>query len=415
MKRDPGLREDAKNLSLITASACAAALFTAGLLFANAAPEPAPIRHEVRIVRASAPTYTEVTPLSGSNRLYGTVRTVRGGEYTGFIRWDRNEGSWADLLDANKPARRGERVSGIRFGHVDRIEVLSDDAALFTLKSGDRVELRERATDLGDGLRALVVDDPAGGSYEFGWQDLYQLDFRAAPADVRPREGRMFGTVTTQRGLQFTGYVTWDVDEIYSSDVLDGDLDGDRRRIPFGAIASIGRYSSRAALVILTTGEELILDGTQDVNRSNNGISVSDPGLGQVLFGWNEFDNVRFHGTDTESAYADFSGGSVIRGTVVTDAGEELTGEVRWDDDETYTWEILNGSAHGLEFHVEFGRISRIARAGRGARVTLRDGRTFELSDSNDVDRRNNGIVVTDGGRSWRVDWRDFRELRLER
>ena len=49
----------------------------------------------------------------------------------------------------------------------------------------------------------------------------------------------MHGTVHTRTGMSFTGYVTWDVDEIYSTDILDGDHDGDRLRIPFGQIASI--------------------------------------------------------------------------------------------------------------------------------------------------------------------------------
>ena len=48
--------------------------------------------------------------------------------------------------------------------------------------------------------------------------------------------------------------------------------------------------------------------------------------------------------------------------------------------------------------------------------VTLRDGRTLELDGSNDVDRGNRGIFVTEnGGRTVLVHWTDFESLVLER
>ena len=155
-------------------------------------------------------------PLTGINRLYGTVTTVYGSEFTGYIRWDRNEGSWTDLLDATKPRRRGgSSVSGIRFGHVDRIDVTGRRSATFTLRNGERMELTANASDLGSGLRSLVVEEADGQMVEFEWRDLETVDFEA-PGSTPPMESRMHGTLRTRSGLEFTGYVTWDVDEIYS-------------------------------------------------------------------------------------------------------------------------------------------------------------------------------------------------------
>ena len=362
----------------------------------------------------SSLAYRVVTPLSGANRLYGTVHTVGGEHLTGYIRWDRNEGSWTDLLDANKPMERGgSSVSGIRFGHVDEIEVLSNRAALFKLKSGEEVELRARASDLGTGLRALTIDHDGGSHSELRWRDLERVEFEEAPSDSRPAEGRLFGTLTTRSGMEFTGYIAWDVDEIYSSDVLDGDLDGERLRIPFGAIASIERHASWAALVQLHDGEELILDGRADVDDSNSGISVSDPALGQIKVDWDEFESVRFHGADTEDGFSVMDGGGRIEGTVITEDGQQLSGTIRWDRDEAYTWEMLNGSVDDVEFNVEFGMIANIVKTMAGAEVTLRDGRIFELSESNDVDDGNRGIVVETERREVEVEWDDFRQLTL--
>ena len=429
MMKEPGVKEDAKNLGLVGGSAAVAILITAGLLFAGMRQEPREITVRVIEPVRTLPAVPEipavlepvevvevevVAPLMGINRIYGTVTSRSGRQYTGFIRWDRNEGSWTDFLDARKPNNRGsENISGIRFGHVSSIEVLNDHSALFTLKSGEQVQLNSNASDLGTGLRALIVDQPDGSSYEFSWRDLDIIDFLPVPSAHKPNEARLYGTMTTRSGMEFTGFVTWDVDEIYTTDILDGDLDGHRQRIPFGSIESIERFSSRASLVTLKNGDEFILDGSNDVNSSISGISVSDPALGQVKLRWHEFDRVVFHGTNDENEFVDFDGGRRIQGTVVTESGEEITGAIRWDDDEAYTWEMLDGDIRDIEFKIEFSNIDRIVKSNRGATVTLRDGREFNLDGSNDVDDGNRGIIIQDNGRTYEVEWDDFRELRI--
>ncbi len=403
----PSKKEDARNVSLITGSGLLALLITAGFVAGDAM-----TRHDVVVMPLVKVRATVVQPsvFSGNDRLYGHVLTDQG-LYQGFIRWDRNEGSWTDLLDATK----GDRQSGIRFGHIRRIEVTGRQSALFTLKSGEEMELGARATDLGSGLRALIIQDPAHGTVKFEWSDLKVIEFEEAPADLRAPEARLFGTMTTRSGLEFTGHLAWDVDEIYTSDILDGN-DGQRdRKIRFGRIASIERESSRAARVVLHDGEEMILRGTNDVNRSNGGISISDPELGQVKVSWEDFGSVHFSEPAGQSGgYDEFDGGERLRGTVLTEGGEELSGEIRWDRDEAFGWEMLNGEYRGVEFAIEFGKIARIVRTSRGAAVTLRDGRVFELTGSNDVDRSNNGIEIQADGKIWRVDWSDFVELRLD-
>jgi hypothetical protein len=99
---------------------------------------------------------------------------------------------------------------------------------------------------------------------------------------------------------------------------------------------------------------------------------------------------------------------------VVTRSGEEITGDIRWDDDEQYSWEILNGYVGDSELQVELGQVARIARQGDGATVELRDGRSLTLTGSNDVDSSNRGVVVERNGEARRIDWSDFVELRLQ-
>ena len=76
---------------------------------------------------------------------------------------------------------------------------------------------------------------------------------------------------------------------------------------------------------------------------------------------------------------------------------------------------MLNGDENGIEYLVEFSNIANIEKLNRGARVELKDGRSFDLRGSNDVNSENRGIVVTSGGESFTVTWDDFRALRLDR
>jgi hypothetical protein len=390
------------------------------------------------------------------DRLYGRVVTAGGDVLEGFLRWDRNEGSWADLLNGSKEmpwdnARDAERLqgsddrrdrersirvlglriswnddeapyptsasSGIRFGHLRSLAVLDDDRALLTLKSGEEVEMEGGSTDLGDEHRGLVVDDALRGEVELRWRDLDVVEFMAVPRGAEaPRAQRLYGTLRVRGGEEFTGYVSWDVDEILTSDVLDGEERGRDRKIPFDRIAAIERSGSSGARVILQNGEEVLLRNSNDVDSSNRGIAVSDPSLGQVQVRWGAFEEITFHAAPVaEGGYDAFDGGRPLFGTVETRDGEEFSGYIRWDNDEAYTWEILDGRDGDVDFDVEFGQLRSIRRAGSwGSEVTLLDGRTLELEGSNDVDEDNKGIfIILDDGETVLIPWRDFVEARF--
>lgn len=392
-----------------------------------------------------------------ADRLYGRVVTAGGDVFEGFLRWDLNEGSWADLLDGSKEmpwenARDAERLqgrddarerersirvlglriswsddwdrfptsatSGVRFGHLRSLAVLDDDRALLTLKSGEEVELEGGSTDLGDELRGLVVADTRYGDVELRWRDLDVVEFMAAPPGVGAPPGqRLYGTLRIRDGREFTGYVSWDVDEILTSDVLDGEERGRDRKIPFGRIAAIERAGSTGARVILLSGEELLLTDSNDVDSGNRGIAISDPYLGQVQVEWADFEEITFLPAPArEGGYDAFDGGRPLFGTVETQDGEEYSGYIRWDNDEASTWEILDGRDGDVDFDVEFGQVRSIRRAGSwGSEVTLLDGRILQLEGSNDVDEDNKGIFVTfDDGETVMIPWRDFREARFD-
>jgi len=398
--------------------------------------------------------YPDLLDAQGTDRIWGRVETSAGDVYEGFIRWDRNEGSWVDLLNGRKELsfdhydvwnelvdqdeNRRERSieffgirlswdddeaqfpssaeSGIRFGHIQRMRVLDDDLVRLDLRSGERLEMHGGSTDLGRDIREFLVDDPERGEVELSWRDIYEIDFGPAPAGARPDGERLYGTVEDRFGSRYTGYICWDLDEILTTDILDGEENGRDREIPFERIAAI-EPTWDGSLVTFIDGEEMELSGSNDVDDDNRGIQISDPGLGMVEVEWDEFASIRFHDPDSDTGYEDFDGGHRLWGTVVTESGDELTGWIRWDADEDYSWELLGGYWRDVAFDIEFGKIAVIERASsRSAEVTLLDGRTFELEDTNDVDSDNKGIFIQfdDTGEWVMVTWDDFREVRFE-
>jgi len=410
----------------------------------------------LRTILSVLPLLAVLTAMAGADdrgRIYGKITTVDGDVFEGFIRWDKNEGSWVDILDASKEARKrklrefrrsyrdrettieifGIKIgksgsldaglwtstqSGIRFGHIKTLEVVDDDAVLLTLKSGQEIELSGGATDIGLSIREIIIEDEHGGEIELIWNDLETIEFIPAPEGRESNFGaRLYGTLMTRRGDEYTGFVCWDVDELFPTDILDGNDKRRSRKIKFGKIASIERYSSSGVTVTLTNGNQLLLRGSNDVDDDNRGIIISDPGLGQVTVGWDEFDRLDFMPAPRQIRYEEFDGGQQLKGTVYTEDGESYAGAIRWDDDEEYTWEILNGGHRDIDFDIEFGFIKSIKkRSRRSSLVTIRDGRTFRLRGSNDVDEDNKGIFVTlSDGDEVEIDWEDFDRIEFTR
>jgi hypothetical protein len=402
------------------------------------------------------------------DRIWGAVFTTSGERYEGFIRWDRNEGGWADILHGSKeipkesyeawldartggerPTRtidlKGYRISwdeedpdfpsiapsGIRFGHLAALTVVDRDRVALTLRSGGWLELSGGSTDIGTSIRELTVDDPQQGSIELEWRELERIVFSSAPSGTRAEARRLYGTVEDRLGRRFSGYVSWDLDEILETDVLDGeDEDGKDREIEFGDIRAIERTES-GARVTLASGDRLHLSGTNDVDRGHRGVQISDPDLGMVEVEWDDFVGLRFQDLPPGTGYDAFDGGHRLRGTVVTESGEEIRGQVRWSTDQHWSWELLTERSDGVSLTIELGRIASIRRNDpAGTAVTLVDGRTFLLdepedADRDDVDPHERGIFIEplphdeSAGITevpWRyVPWDEFREVRLER
>ena len=299
------------------------------------------------------------------------------------------------------------------------LENRGSNRALLTLRSGQEIALGKSSTDIGNGVRGIVVEDERSGAVTLGWRDIDRIDFMRVPRGVEPsRSGdRLYGTLTTHSGHTFSGYICWDVDEVLGDDVLDGeDERGRDREIPFAEIAAIAHNSSRSARVTLKSGDVLTLRGTNDVNSSNNGILVLDPHLGQVRVPWSQFDEVVFEEASYTYDYDRFYTSGPLVGDVSTQSGRTYSGEIVWDNDESHTWAMIDGKMDDIAFDIELGLVRSIERlSSQASLVTLFDGREFELRGSNDVNHQNAGIFIVSKYGEDRIDWDEFEIVRFEK
>jgi hypothetical protein len=381
------------------------------------------------------------TPASPSDvgYLYGRVETVTGDSYRGQLRWGTEESFWDDIFNATKLGNenlsevdrrelariRAHHWSGwdflgmvnpdlnhlfaIRFGDLKRIRVRGDDQLLAEFRNGEELRLGGGSNDVG---AEITVVDPRHGKQEIKWSRIRAIEFGDTPAKLEGKLGEpIYGAVKSGR-YTFTGRIQWDNDECLTSDKLDGHTTDGKVSVAFGDIASI-RKRMNGAQVTLRSGARLFLTRTNDVNRDNRGIVVIVPRVGSVKVGWSDFDEVTFaRAPDTGPAYADYAKAADLAGTVVSRKGR-YDGRIVFDLDESWDFELLHGMNRDTEYLIPFRAIASIKREGfRRSIVRLRSGLTIELEKSQDVSRKNDGLLIYSGSdKPEYIEWRDVTEI----
>ena len=292
---------------------------------------------------------------------------------------------------------------------------------------------------------AIEVENPQGGRDRLYGAEILRIEFAAAPPGSTTASERLYGTIEDASGRPFTGPVIWGQWKLSPSDTLDEWTDrSSPRNIALGSIRSVERLrggtdgqSPAGVRVTLVTGD--VVDLPDQTGRDSFSITVLDPGLGSVAVSSRDFRSLRFHdaveGRPDEADYDSFANDTHLRGTVVTRAGDQYAGRIRWGTVKTATWDHLRGSSDGVEMYVRFARIRRVEllefpygepvrtagtefEQGR-VRVTLLDGRTYEMSGYDDLGGASVGILVLPAAQGDDSGWRrvaleELREVRFE-
>ncbi|MEM7582985.1 MAG: hypothetical protein AAF560_06370 [Acidobacteriota bacterium] len=374
--------------------------------------------------------------------IYGKITTRSGSTFEGRMRWGKEEAFWGDHFNSVKEDRpfmhkaprreRRERetikVFGItigtkwesmssdrsliaRFGDIQRIEVRHSDEATLVLKNGSELRIDGGSNDLGGKVH---IWDQEVGEIDVRWSNIEEIEMLPTPRNLEVDADRLYGTVETRRG-EFRGYIQWDQDECLSTDKLDGESRDGKMSIEMGKIRSIDRHTRDSSRIVLKSGRELVLEGSNDVDSDNRGIFVEDERYGRVLVEWDAFERLVFADPETTGpGYRDFPPAKSLSGKVIAENGEVHEGRIVYDLDESETWEILGGDQRDISYHIPFGLIaSIIPESIDSSLIILKSGEKLELEDSADVGGEHDGVLVLDSeeDRSVYLAWSDVQRI----
>jgi hypothetical protein len=355
---------------------------------------------------------------SQAGYMYAKVHTKRT-TYTGPIRWGADEVFWSDLFNASKGKneyakfipREEERrdfnwlFSSIwedqvtthqftcQFGNIKEIVPTGDDIYL-KLKNGLELELEgEGYTDIGGKVQVL---DEEIGVVNINWENVDRIEFLPAPNKLEQVFGLpLYGTVEGVRNEKFTGFILWDNDERVLSDKLDGDgRDGDVS-IKFSDIASIAKAGDGSE-VTLKSGRSLFLRGSNDVNSENRGVWVVDPDYGIIKFSWKAFRQVTFsQAPGSGLGYDQYATPKPMQATVSLLGGKDVFGQIIYDVDEKFDFELIEGRENDIEYSIPLRNIKRITPKNFDySLLELVSGKTLLLGGMRDVSEDNSGLLV---------------------
>lgn len=389
--------------------------------------------------------------------IYGKVYTIDNKVYEGPIRWGKEEVYWTDIFNAGKERNQNLRYLSSRdrdklddrqsvwtswnnsnwfnwfgnwgdkrndydndyehqfacqFGEIKAIIPSGRKYVDLEMQNGDKVSLKgEGYNDMGEEIRIM---DPEMGDLDMDWGRIRKIEFMKTPKTLSNRFGKpLYGKVEAF-GETFTGYIQWDHDERLSTDKLDGDADDGNISLEFSKIASIERRGGRS-IVKLKSGRELTMDGSNDVDSGNRGVIIMNKDMIAVDVPWREFDKVTFsEPAGSLASYDQFATQKPLSGSVVTKDGKSLTGKIVFDLDEESTYELLQGKQGDFEVITPFRDIKRLEPiSDYRCRIELKSGKNITLEDAQDVNERNQGVLVFANAKSDPVYilWEDVKSI----
>lgn len=224
--------------------------------------------------------------------LYGTVYTMNG-PLTGYIRWDMTKA----LSSRTLYGKNGEVMAGVKFWDIKRI-AKKENGATVTFNSSRTVFLQS-TRDVSSASRGIVVTNAEWGRAVVDWKAFKSVVFYDPPADeasfgsfAAPK--KIYANVTSSGGRAFRGNCSFDLDEEWNFEPIEGRFNGILYQVPVFNIAAIAPANENSSKVTLISGKELVLAGSNDVSARNWGLIIWLVNSRYQYIPWNEVKEVRF-------------------------------------------------------------------------------------------------------------------------
>ena len=365
--------------------------------------------------------------------IYGRVTSIDGNQYTGAIRWGKEEVYWFDHFNATKTSNRSikylssseKRKSSdtdwgninwtridiwsdeyskvvhqfsCRFGDIESIEITGRDKILLKLKDGTGMELMAGSNDIGTHIKVIDFEI---GELKLRWDRVEKIEFLDTPRKLDQKFGTpLYGEVETLENGKFTGYIQWDHDERVGKDKLDGDSRDGKMSISFDKIAEIQREGNRS-FVVLKSGRSMAIGGSNDVDNRNRGIVVNMDGKGRVDIPWQQLKKVKFQETrDSGQPYKSYAKPAPLKGKVIDIRDEKFEGIIIFDIDEALDIEMIEGKDEKIEWIIPFRDIRKIQpRNYNYSTVEFKSGDKILIGEKRDVSDHNSGLLIFEDGK----------------
>ena len=225
--------------------------------------------------------------------LYGTVSTSAG-ELTGFIQWDKIKFLTSQKLQGK--LNDSQENSKYEFGSIEAIEK-RDIGALVKFRSDEKVFLKNNR-DVSRSNRGIVVMHPIWGRAIVEWQAFRSVRFREVPGNLGYTEyakpKRIYATVRTTDGKIYKGNCTFDLDEDWDMELLEGSSNNVHFQIPFSQVSKISPLGADESKVVLKNNKVLTLGRHNDITDKNWGLIVWLADSKYQYIPWSKVDEIVF-------------------------------------------------------------------------------------------------------------------------
>jgi hypothetical protein len=179
----------------------------------------------------------------------------------------------------------------------------------------------------------------------------------------------------------------------------------------FGDIKAMKDLGRTSVTLVLKNKVEIPVEG-EGYNDVNTNLVVLDDEIGEVEIRWGRIESIEFLPTPKSLSMIP---GNPIYGTVETFRKGTFVGFIQWDQDERLDVEKLDGDNRDGDISIPFREITSIEKRRDGCDVVLRSGRELSLTNSNDVDNNNRGIIMfVPGVGRIEIPWKYFVRADLE-
>lgn len=225
--------------------------------------------------------------------LYGTVYT-HSGPITGYISWGKSK----VLTSRTLYGRHGDDIYAMKFWDIKRIEK-KDKGADIIFNSGKRTYL-DATSDVSSAHSGIVVSSVKDGTIIVPWSEFKSVVFTNVDNDKTAYDtftmpSRLSARVQAATNRIYTGTITFDLDEEWSCELLEGYQRNILYQIPFARIKDIEPLNAKQLKVVLDTNSSYILEGKNEVSAKNWGLIIGGTQTGRKYVDWGHVRKISFH------------------------------------------------------------------------------------------------------------------------